>query len=49
MFIPRDTTGITSYFREAYLSGMLYQFAYDFVDKPRETERLQDLEDLQKF
>lgn len=50
VFIPRDTTGITSYFREAYLSGMLYQFAYDFVDKNR--EKLSDcktLEDLQKF
>jgi len=50
VFIPRDTTGITSYFREAYLSGMLYQFAYDFVDKNR--EKLSDcktLEDLQNF
>lgn len=36
VFIARDTTGITSYFKEAYFSGLLYQFAYDFVDMHRE-------------
>ncbi len=34
-FIARDTTGITNYFKEAYLSGLLYQYAYDFVDQYR--------------
>lgn len=35
IFIPRDTIGITSYYREAYLSGMLNHFAYDFTDAHR--------------
>lgn len=35
LFIPRDTTGITSYFKEAYLSGLFFQYAYDFVDNNR--------------
>lgn len=34
-FIPRDTTGITSYFKEVYLDGTMYQFAYWFVDQHR--------------
>lgn len=35
LFIPRDTIGITSYFKEAYLSGLFFQYAYDFVDNNR--------------
>lgn len=36
VFIPRDTTGITSYFKEAYFSGLIYQFAYEYADKYRD-------------
>lgn len=47
IFIPRDTVGITSYFREAYFSGMLYQFAYAYVDRHRdELSQCKDLETL---
>lgn len=47
VFVPRDTTGITSYFKEAYLSGLLYQYAYDFVDKYRdELSKASDLDEL---
>lgn len=35
VFIPRDTLGFTSYFKEAYLSGLLYQYAYEYVDQYR--------------
>lgn len=34
-FIPRDTTGYTSYFRDVLYNGQLQAFAYDFVDKHR--------------
>ena len=34
-FIPRDTTGITSYFKDAYFNGYIFQYAYDFVDRNR--------------
>lgn len=36
VFISRDTIGYTPYFKEAYLGGLLYQFAYDYVDRYRE-------------
>jgi len=35
VFVPRDTTDITSYFKEAYLRGLMYQYAYDYVDRHR--------------
>lgn len=35
IFIPRDTLGMTSYFKDAYLGGLLFQYAYDFVDQHR--------------
>ncbi|MDY3943190.1 MAG: S41 family peptidase [Alloprevotella sp.] len=35
VFIPKDTTGFTTYFKEAYLTGLLYQYAYVFVDTHR--------------
>lgn len=50
VFISRDTTGITSYFKEAYLSGLLYQYAYDFVDNYRkELSECLTLEDVTTF
>ena len=36
VFIPRDTLGITNYYKEVYLNGTLHQFAYYFVDNHRE-------------
>lgn len=44
IFIPRDTVGITSYFKDAYLGGLLFQYAYDFVDANRKA--LADCDDL---
>lgn len=35
VFIPRDTSDITPYFRDAYFGGLIYQFAYDYVDRNR--------------
>lgn len=36
IFIPRDTTGMTSYFKDAYFDGLLYQFSFDYIDRNRE-------------
>ncbi len=36
IFVPRDTTGITSYFNNVVNEGLLYQFAFDYADKHRE-------------
>lgn len=47
VFIPRDTTGFTSYFREAYLTGLIYQYAYVYVDARRkQLERFDNLDRL---
>lgn len=35
IFVPRDTLGMTSYFRDAYLTGNLIRFAYAYVDDHR--------------
>lgn len=35
IFIARDTTGMTSYFMEAHRTGLMFTFAYDFVDRHR--------------
>ena len=44
VFIARDTTGITSYFKDAYFNGLIFQYAYNFVDKHR--KQLSQCEDL---
>lgn len=35
VFVGRDTLGFTTYFKEAYLGGLLYQYAYESVDNYR--------------
>lgn len=36
IFVPEDTLGITSYYKEAAMSGMILQFAFDYTDENRE-------------
>lgn len=36
IFVPEDTTGYTSYFRESANSGLIFRFAFEYVDKNRE-------------
>lgn len=35
IFVPEDTIGITSYFKEASLSGLILQFAFTYTDNNR--------------
>lgn len=50
IFIPRDTTGFTSYFKEAYLRGLIFQYAYVFVDEHRaELKKTQTLDEILKY
>lgn len=44
VFVPRDTVGMTSYFKEAYLRGLMYQFAYVYTDNHR--RKLEKMESL---
>ena len=46
-FIPRDTVGITSYFRDLYNTDIPYKFVFNVVDKHRELfESCPDVETL---
>ena len=36
IFVPEDTTGYTSYYKEAAMSGLILQFAYDYTDNNRD-------------
>ena len=35
IFIPEDTSDVTSYYREAMLSGLVHQYAFRFTDEHR--------------
>lgn len=35
IFVPEDTIGMTSYFKEASMSGLILQFAYEYTDDNR--------------
>ena len=35
IFVPEDTLGMTSYYKEAILSGLILQFAYTYTDDNR--------------
>ena len=37
IFIPDDSTGVTSYYKEAAYSGLIAQFCFEVVDQNRET------------
>lgn len=49
-FVPMDTTGITSYFKEAYSGGYINQFSYVFVDSHRGAlSRLGTIKEVSNF
>ena len=50
VFVPRDTTDLTSYFKEAYMRGLIYQFAYVFSDEHREAlTRLGSINEIVRY
>jgi peptidase, S41 family len=50
VFIPADTLNMTSYFREVYLNGLMYQFAYVFTDNRRkQLSSISELDDMINF
>ena len=50
IFVAEDTTDVTSYYKQASLSGLIIQFAYDFTDNNRENlKEYQSLKDLEKY
>ena len=37
IFVPDDTLGITSYYKQAAMSGLILQFAFNYTDENRQT------------
>ena len=35
-FVAEDTLGVTSYFKQAVMSGLILQFAYTYTDNNRQ-------------
>lgn len=50
IFIPRDTTGINSYYTKVASSGLIYEYAFNYTDKNREKlSRYKDWSELRKY
>lgn len=49
IFVPQDTTGMTSYFRMAVNRGLTIQFAFQYTDQNRQTlKKYETADDLLK-
>ena len=50
IFIPEDTLGITSYYKEAAMSGLILQFAYTYTDDNRQKmQKFEEMLELVKY
>jgi len=50
IFVPEDTTDVTSYYKEAVMSGLILQFGYEYTDQNREKlSEFEDQESLVKY
>jgi len=47
IFVPRDTTGMTPYYRDVYNAGLLQQFAFNYCNKNRSS--LSQMSDYKQF
>ena len=47
IFIPEDTLGVTSYYKEAAMSGLILQFAFTYTDDNR--AKLSDLKSVKEM
>jgi len=50
IFIGQDTTNFTSYYKEATMSGLILQYAYEYVDEHRaELSKYDDVKSLEQY
>ena len=50
VFVPRDTTGVTSYLMEVSNKGLLIQFSFQYTDRNRaKLDQINDETELQKY
>lgn len=44
IFVPEDTIGMTSYYKEAAMSGLILQFAFTYTDNNR--QKMKDFKEM---
>ena len=50
IFVPEDTLGITSYYKEATMSGLILQFAYNYTDENRQRlSEMKEVKDMERY
>ncbi|MCQ2242865.1 MAG: S41 family peptidase [Bacteroidaceae bacterium] len=50
IFVPEDTTSMTSYYKEAAMSGLILQYAFNYTDRNRNAlKKYKDSESLDKY
>lgn len=50
IFVPEDTTGVTSYYKEAAMSGLIMQYSYEYSDNNRKKlEEFKEMETLDEY
>ena len=50
IFVPQDTTGVTSYFSMAVNRGLIIQFTFQYTDQNRQTlQKYETSEDMLKY
>lgn len=49
IFVPEDTTAITSYYREAFVEGYIREFCFEYTDNNRdELQKFENVDELTK-
>ena len=50
IFVPEDTTAVTSYYKEAAVSGLILQYAFQYTDNNRQTlKRFTEMQPLSEY
>lgn len=50
IFVAEDTTDVTSYYKQASMSGLILQFAYDYTDNNRQKlSEFKSMKDMEKY
>ena len=50
IFVPEDTTDVTSYYKEAAMSGLILQFAFEYTDENRDKMKsIKSMKDLLSY
>ena len=50
IFVPEDTIGMTSYYKEASMTGLILQFAYNYTDENRaKLSSFSDVWEMEKY